>query len=204
MFVTTYQDVSAARTSTLKSAGMCVCVCVSVCWCVCVGVFVWLSIFVTVNLSVCLCMFSVELLMVYDNLCSSSAHCLLAPVVQVQPYSAIKARKHAKDKHLHYHVVYDHVVRQAPKFYQHLRSVGEKVSECDSGIVVCLSVCLFVCMSVCMSVCVCVCLYVCLSVVVCACMSVSLSSRVHVCLQVCVYICIYIYTYTYIYIYIYI
>jgi integrase len=40
-----------------------------------------------------------------------------------------KARKNAKDKHLHYHAVYDHVVRQAPKFYQHLRSIGEKVSD---------------------------------------------------------------------------
>ena len=142
---------------------MCVCVGVSVCWCVCVGVFVWLSICVTVSLSVCLCMFSAEMLMVYDNLFSSSAHCLLAPVVRVQPYSAIKARKNAKDKHLHYHVVYDHVVRQAPKFYQRLRSVGEKVSECDDGIVVCLSVCLSVCLCVCMSVCVFVCMSVCLS-----------------------------------------
>jgi integrase len=40
-----------------------------------------------------------------------------------------KARKNAKDGHLHYHAVYDHVVRQAPKFYQHLRKMGEKVSE---------------------------------------------------------------------------
>jgi hypothetical protein len=39
-----------------------------------------------------------------------------------------KARKNAKDAHLHYHAVYDHVVRQAPKFYQHLRKMGEKVS----------------------------------------------------------------------------
>jgi integrase len=40
-----------------------------------------------------------------------------------------KARKNAKDGHLHYHAVYDHVVRQAPKFYQHLHRMGEKVSE---------------------------------------------------------------------------
>ena len=40
-----------------------------------------------------------------------------------------KARKNAMDKHLHYHAVYDHVVRQAPKFYQHLRSIGEKISD---------------------------------------------------------------------------
>ena len=41
-----------------------------------------------------------------------------------------KARKNAKaHKHLHYHAVYDHVVKQAPKFYQHLKSLGEKVSD---------------------------------------------------------------------------
>jgi integrase len=40
-----------------------------------------------------------------------------------------QARKNAKDGHLHYHAVYDHVVRQAPKFYQHLHNIGEKVSD---------------------------------------------------------------------------
>ncbi len=38
------------------------------------------------------------------------------------------ARKRATQGHLHYHAVYDHVRRQAPKFHQHLVDTGEAVS----------------------------------------------------------------------------
>ena len=37
-----------------------------------------------------------------------------------------KARKNSKVGHLHYHAVYDHIVKQAPKFYKHLRASGEE------------------------------------------------------------------------------
>jgi hypothetical protein len=38
-------------------------------------------------------------------------------------------RKGSKEGHLHdYQAVYQHVVRQAPKFFQHLETIGEKVS----------------------------------------------------------------------------
>ena len=37
-------------------------------------------------------------------------------------------RKGTKARHLHYHAAYQHVVRQAPKFFQHLDTIGEKVS----------------------------------------------------------------------------
>ena len=37
-----------------------------------------------------------------------------------------KARKKATNKHLHYHAVYDHIRKQAPKFLQHLRTKGRK------------------------------------------------------------------------------
>ena len=38
------------------------------------------------------------------------------------------SRKGAKKAHLHYHAIYDHVVRQAPRFMKHLQAAGEKVS----------------------------------------------------------------------------
>ena len=38
------------------------------------------------------------------------------------------SRKGSKVGHLHYQAVYHHVVRQAPKFFQHLEATGEKVS----------------------------------------------------------------------------
>jgi len=38
------------------------------------------------------------------------------------------SRKGSKDGHLHYHAVYDHVVRQAPFFFKHLEAIGDKVS----------------------------------------------------------------------------
>jgi hypothetical protein len=37
-----------------------------------------------------------------------------------------KARKNSKVGHLHYHAVYDHIVKQAPKFYKHLRASGDE------------------------------------------------------------------------------
>ena len=38
------------------------------------------------------------------------------------------SRKGSNAAHLHYHAAYQHVVRQAPKFFHHLEAIGEKVS----------------------------------------------------------------------------
>jgi integrase len=42
-----------------------------------------------------------------------------------------KARKNSKVGHLHYHAVYDHIARQAPKFYKHLRASGDEHENID-------------------------------------------------------------------------
>ena len=39
-----------------------------------------------------------------------------------------KSRAKAKQQHLHYHAIYDHVRRQAPLFEKHLAAIGEPVS----------------------------------------------------------------------------
>jgi integrase len=41
------------------------------------------------------------------------------------------ARKNSKVGHLHYHAVYDHIVKQAPKFYKHLRDSGDVHEDID-------------------------------------------------------------------------
>jgi integrase len=41
------------------------------------------------------------------------------------------ARKNSKVGHLHYHAVYDHIVKQAPKFYKHLRASGDEQENID-------------------------------------------------------------------------
>lgn len=40
-----------------------------------------------------------------------------------------RSRAKAKAQHLHYMAVYSHVRKQAPKFYKHLKKLGEKVCE---------------------------------------------------------------------------
>jgi integrase len=45
--------------------------------------------------------------------------------VPVQGY-IFKARKNSTAGHLHYHAVYDHIVKQAPKFDKHLRDLGDQ------------------------------------------------------------------------------
>ena len=67
-----------------------------------------------------------------DSMCSASASTGMGLVTLKTTYEVpesgfiFTSRKRAKEEHLHYHAIYAHVKRQAPRFLDYLKKSGQK------------------------------------------------------------------------------